>query len=172
MNDVCKLLLVEDSDDEVAFFRQAAEKTSGFAIVGRVSNGAEAMHYLDRKGKYADRERYSWPDVVVLEIRMPNGNGLEFLEWMHRRKGMPEAVIFSRSEAEEEKKRALALGATLYQHKTSEVEVIERFLHWVKKLWKLASSEKVVVKNVAVISFSASHLVVGEKAAWLMKTAA
>lgn len=141
-NNLCKLLLVEDSDDEIVFFGQAVENISGFEIVGRASNGEEAIEYLDGAGRHADRQRYPWPDVVVLEIRMPKRNGLEVLEWMQGKKGMPEAVIFSRSEVEQDKERALELGAALYQHKTAEVEVIERFLHWVKKLWELAPSEK------------------------------
>jgi DNA-binding response OmpR family regulator len=124
--------LVEDSDDEVLLFRWAAEKIPGFRIVGRAVDGEEAIKYLGGVAQYADRERYPWPDIVILEMEMPKRSGLEVLEWMQGKKGMPEVAIFSRTEGKEEKKRALELGAAVYQHKRFEVEVIERFLFWVK----------------------------------------
>lgn len=138
----CKLLLVEDSDDEVLFFRDAVAKIPGFEIVGRVSNGVEAVEYLGGMGRYGDRKRYPLPDVVILEIRMPGRGGLEVLEWMQGKEGMPEVAIFSRTENEQEKERAMALGAVVYQNKTFEVEVIERFLHWVKTWCDVKASER------------------------------
>jgi CheY-like chemotaxis protein len=135
---ICKLLLVEDSDEEVLLFRQVVESSvGGFEIVGRTASGREAVQYLDGVGRYANRATHPWPDVVVLEIRMPRQNGLEVLEWMQGKQGMPEVVIFSRSELKEEKERAFALGAALYQHKAFEAQVIERFLHWIKRLWEV-----------------------------------
>jgi CheY-like chemotaxis protein len=154
LNNVCRLLLVEDSDDEVFFFGQAVQNILGLQIVGRVTNGQEAIEYLSGKGRYADRGRYPWPDVMVLEIRVPMHNGFELLEWMKTKPHMPEVVIFSRSELEDEKKRALNLGAVLYQHKTTEVEVVERFLHWVEQLWEQDSSKRGKLTNIIVLGFS------------------
>src|SRR5687768_10678078 len=135
---VCKLLLVEDSDEEVLLFREVVEqKVAGFEVVGRAASGPEAIAYLAGLGRYANRASNPWPDVVVLEIRMPMQNGLEVLEWMQGKEAMPQVVIFSRSERKQEKDRAFALGAALYQHKAFEAQVIERFLHWVKRLWEV-----------------------------------
>ena len=138
----CKLLLVEDSDDEVLAFRGAVARIPGFEIVGRVSNGGDAVEYLGGMGRYRDRKRYPWPDVVILEIRMPGRGGLEVLEWMHGKEAMPEVAIFTRTEGEDEKTRAIELGAAVYQHKTFEIEVIERFLHWVRTSHDSKASEK------------------------------
>jgi CheY-like chemotaxis protein len=165
LGNVCRLLLVEDSDDEVLFFGQAVQNIPGVRIVGRVTNGQEAIEYLSGKGRYADQGRYPRPDIVVLEIRLPTHSGLELLKWMQGRRNMPTVVIFSRSELEEEKKQALKMGAVLYQHKTTEAEVVERFLHWVKQLWQQGPSKDDKLTNIIVLGFSAWHTGLAEQAA-------
>ena len=140
---VCKLLLVQDSDEEaVLFYRAVGGMIGEFEIVGRAACAGEAIEYLAGAGRYADRGRHPWPDVVVLEMGLPKEGGMEILKWMAEKKDMPEAVIFSRSEVEGEKRRALELGAALYQEKTSKVEVIERFLRWVKRLWEVEVKQR------------------------------
>ena len=113
-----------------------------FEIVGRVASSREAIEYLAGAGRHADRRRHPWPDVMVLEMGLPKEGGMEILKWMGGKKDMPEAVIFSRSEVEEEKRQALELGAALYQQNTSEAEIIERFLHWVKRLWEVELKQR------------------------------
>jgi CheY-like chemotaxis protein len=140
---VCKLLLVQDSDEEALHFYRAVGGMIGeFEIVGRAASGPEAIEYLAGAGRHADRGRHPWPDVVVVAMGLPKESGMAILEWMAGKKDMPEAVIFSGSAVEGDKKRALELGAALYQQKTSEVEVIERFLRWVKRLWEVEAKQR------------------------------
>ena len=45
----------------------------GFEVVATAANGKEAM----------DKTRECCPDLILLDIRMPVMDGLDFLKWLH-----------------------------------------------------------------------------------------
>jgi len=89
------------------------------------------MAYMGGTGEYADRAAYPMPDVVVLDLKMPGYDGFAVLEWMQTMPERPKVAIFSTSDRIEDKARAEQLGADLYQPKTFELEVFDRFIHFV-----------------------------------------
>jgi len=125
---------VEDTEDDVWLFRRALNRHPEIQCVGYVVNGEEAMHYLSGAGKFADRNEYPWPEVMILDLKMPRRNGFEVLEWMQGQKGMPKVVVFSSSDLPEDKERASKLGAALYQSKTYEAAEFDRFMREVLKV--------------------------------------
>lgn len=135
MDKRCKLLLVDDSEDDVWLFQRALTRHPKMQCVGRAENGEEAMHYLSGTGKFADRNEYPWPDVIILDLKMPRRNGFELLEWMRGKDGMPKVAVFSSSDLPEDRERAAKLGAALYQPKTYEAAEFDRFMQEVLELW-------------------------------------
>src|SRR5712671_1513263 len=91
------ILLAEDYDDDVALLQRAFQKVE----VGRlevVRNGDEAIEYLLGGGPYSDRERYPFPNVMLIDMKMPRRSGLEVLQWVRQRepiKGLPVIVLTS-----------------------------------------------------------------------------
>ena len=96
------VLIVDDS----AFMRRAIsllfEKDSAFYIVGIARNGAEAIEKLKRFA----------PDVVLMDVEMPEMDGIEALEWIMKERPTP-VVMLSRQTGEGTSAtiRALQLGA-------------------------------------------------------------
>ena len=78
MKQVREILLAEDSanDAELTLLALEEHKVGNRVVV--VSDGAEALEYLFRKGKYAGRTSGN-PAVVLLDLKMPKVDGLEVL---------------------------------------------------------------------------------------------
>jgi hypothetical protein len=45
-------------------------------------------------GEYNDRSMFSWPGLVVLDLKMPEFNGFDFLAWRNAR-ATQKKLIFS-----------------------------------------------------------------------------
>lgn len=62
-------------DDDPGFARAAAEMLSvrGYRVVGHASTAEEAVHECSRLH----------PDAVLLDVRLPDGNGLSLAETLH-----------------------------------------------------------------------------------------
>jgi CheY-like chemotaxis protein len=73
------ILLVEDDPRDVEMTLAALEGKQGPEKIIVVNDGAAALDYLYRRGKFADRVGPN-PDVVLLDNKMPKVNGLEVLK--------------------------------------------------------------------------------------------
>jgi len=80
---VGRILAVDDERDILLLYQEALG-TFGHEVIGAVS-GAEAMEYLEREA----------PDLVLLDLRMPDISGLEVLEWLRRRRPHVPIIVCS-----------------------------------------------------------------------------
>lgn len=113
------ILIAEDTEADVMLLRLAFQKAGIKASLQVVRDGREAISYLSGTDGYEDRKRYPWPDLVVLDLKMPVVDGFEVLAW---RKQHPElmlipVVAFSSSVFTHEIERVLQLGANAYVEK-------------------------------------------------------
>ena len=72
------------------------------------------MDYVSGTSGYEDRQHFPFPDVMLLDFRMPCVGGLEVLAWLQMR-SFPDlhVIVLSHSFAEEDMQRSLSLGAKL-----------------------------------------------------------
>jgi CheY-like chemotaxis protein len=120
----CKVLMVDDSDDDRALFSVAVEKAGqALQLLAPLANGEEAIAYLSGEGDYADRARHPYPELMVLDLKMPCKNGFDVLEWMGQQESRPAiTVVLSGSNHQCDIEQALALGASYYHVKPSELD--------------------------------------------------
>ena len=107
-----KILLVEDNDDHAHLIMGIIEATAADHTIFRVSNGEEALTYLDS----ATDSETQWPDVVMLDMKMPFLNGIETLAEIRGRKRQSDVpvVIVSTSDSANEIQSAFQSGANGY----------------------------------------------------------
>lgn len=76
------ILLVEDNpdDEELTLLAFKNNKIANLIIV--VRDGAEALEFLFKTGKYADRDLRTNPRLVLLDLKLPKVGGLDVLKKM------------------------------------------------------------------------------------------
>ncbi|MCI0538304.1 MAG: response regulator [Verrucomicrobiales bacterium] len=131
------ILLVEDSEDDV-FFAMRGFKAAGLASpILRVEDGRGAIHYLSGRGQYADRAKFPFPHLILLDIKMPFVTGFDVLQWIRERSHSPQlpVIIFTSSNQESDIERAYALGANAYLVKPNQPDDFCDLAGLIKRFW-------------------------------------
>ena len=117
MNDSSQIiLLIEDSPDDVFFLRYALQKARVSGAVHVLTDGQQALDYLQGTGKYADRVAFPLPTVVFLDLKLPLVSGFEVLAWIRDQPAFSLLPVFVLTGSAEERDRAKVreLGAKDY----------------------------------------------------------
>ena len=115
------ILLVDDDPDCRMLIRDAIEESKVSNQVFEVSNGQEALAFLNRTGRFADAPK---PGLIYLDIEMPGMGGQETLK---RVRAMPEfrdtpVVMMTGVSDEAQMLEAAANGANSYTLKPANAE--------------------------------------------------
>src|SRR5690348_5236246 len=76
------ILVVEDDENHAFFIRRAFHQAGLLNPVHFVQDGDQALAYLAGEGPYANRDEFPLPSLVLLDLKLPNTNGFEVLEWV------------------------------------------------------------------------------------------
>ena len=142
------ILLVDDSVDDTMLIRRAF-KSAGFENpLQTVPSAHIALQYLRGEGSYADRAKFPFPHLLLLDHRMPGMSGWEVLEWIRKQpvlNSLP-VIIFSGSDSPGDEKKATEMGATAYIAKpvsfTQFVDAIKRIAEfWLLSPGKLPADD-------------------------------
>lgn len=94
-----------------------------------VADGRAAQDYLLGQGDYANRKKHPWPDLLLLDLRLPLLTGLELLAWI-REQPSPlkdlRVVVLTSSTEDSDMRRTLELGAVSYLVKPPTAEMVEK----------------------------------------------
>lgn len=106
------LLLAEDDSDDVVIFQVAFRRATLPYDIYVVRDGEQAVEYLSGSGQYADRHRFPFPDLFVLDLKMPIKSGFDVLEWMrtHPICSKLRTIILTTSDDGRDIRRAAELG--------------------------------------------------------------
>ncbi|BAN35673.1 response regulator with CheY-like receiver domain and winged-helix DNA-binding domain [Sulfuricella denitrificans skB26] len=110
------ILLVEDDTNDVLLFQRAYRKCKLANPLQIVGDGEAAQDYLAGSGKYADRESYPLPALVLLDFKLPRMSGLEVLAWMRSQTSLKRVPVVALTSSRERSdvNRAYDLGINSY----------------------------------------------------------
>lgn len=116
MTTTAEILLVDDNPADLDLTIDALAQSPWQTHVSTVCDGAEAMAYLLRDGKYAEAIR---PHLVLLDLNLPRKDGRSVLLDMKSKPALRRipVVIFSSSQAAKDIERSYDLGANSYVSK-------------------------------------------------------
>ena len=131
------ILHVEDDPNDVLLVERAFKKSNWPTVVRSVIDGDQAVCYLNGEQAFTDRASHPFPDVVLLDLKMPRKSGLEFLTWMRQQaqfKRLP-VVVFTSSKHEQDINRAYDLGANSYLVKPVGFDALLETLKQLQHYW-------------------------------------
>lgn len=97
-----KVLIVEDEKPLATAYRMILEK-QGYAVVVAY-DGQEALGAV----------KADMPDLILLDMKLPKMNGLEFLRELHKTKPPKRVIVFSNQDTQSDIDEAFRLGAKRY----------------------------------------------------------
>lgn len=130
------ILQVEDDPNDVFLLQHAMKRVGVTNPVQIARDGQEAIDYLQGAGKFADRERFPLPCLVLLDLKLPYVMGLDVLRWIRSQPGLALAVLILTASAEDtDISAAYALGANAFLTKPSEASKLEDMVKAIKEFW-------------------------------------
>jgi DNA-binding response OmpR family regulator len=130
------ILHVEDDENDVLLFEHALSKARVDNPVYVASNGRQAIHYLKGEGKFADRDEFPLPWLILLDLKLPLVPGLEVLKWIrHEARLSIPVLILTSSENEVDMEAAYELCANAYLVKPNEVGKLAEVAKAIKDFW-------------------------------------
>src|SRR5580765_6435282 len=78
------LLVVDDDTDSLTLLGLAIKRLPLRVRFATVQDGEEAVAYLNGEGQYSDREKFPFPRLILLDLKMPKMDGFAFLAWLRK----------------------------------------------------------------------------------------
>jgi|SRR5437899_1320628 len=115
MNNSKVILVADDDENDVFFLRRAFAKSGLLHTIIHVSDGQKVIEYLLGEGIYADRESNPFPDLLLLDLKMPKTDGFDVLATLQSLPALDlPVVVFSTSALTMDVQMAKKLGALDY----------------------------------------------------------
>ena len=137
-----RVLLVDDEPMVCAHLRTILDDEPGgeIAVVGEAHDGAEAVEEVVRHR----------PDVVLLDLRMPEVDGLAALEHMVALEPAPTVVVLTTFDVDSYVLRALGLGASGFLLKSTSPQDLRRLVVVAAGLGDVVAVEEAVAAGEPV----------------------
>lgn len=145
-------MIAEDSEADVFFLLRAFAVSNVKNPVHVVRTGSEAMQYLAGEGKFAARDRFPLPKIVLLDLKMPTPDGFDVLEWKQTRPELQGIlwVALSNFDGIKTINEAYAAGATTFLTKPLDAKDVQHLIEGFNDYWHL--------QHDSLASYSAGRL--------------
>jgi len=131
MSDKIRVILADDHVFVRDGIKSLLENEANITVVGEATDGLEALALIDSLQ----------PDLLILDIRMPNMTGIEVVEQLRSKNNLVKIVMLSMHESEEYVLKSIQAGADGYLLKGSSKEEFLKALHTVANGGKYFSGD-------------------------------
>lgn len=136
-NETVEILLVEDSEDDSAFFVHALKASNPAAQLRIARDGVEALTLLFGAGDPADAVPIIHPKLIVLDLKLPKVSGVEVLR---RLKTNPHTrvipvVTLSSSREKRDLEECYQLGVNSYLTKPMDFDEFAEVARMIGRYW-------------------------------------
>lgn len=133
------ILVGVDNDSEVRLIRRALAQVKAGAVptVHFASDGEEVLAHLKGEPPFANRSLFPFPDLLLLDLRIPRLNGLEVLEEVRAHpllKRLP-VIVLSSSDRPKDIALAMEAGANSFLTKPASSREFMAMIRAVRDYW-------------------------------------
>lgn len=129
-----EILLVEDNMGDIRLTKEALKEGNIPNHLNTVMDGAEAIKFLFREGKYENAQR---PDIILLDLNLPKKDGKEVLAKIkadEELKSIP-VVVLTTSTSEADIHKAYDLHANCYITKPVDFNKFIEVVKSIEEFW-------------------------------------
>ena len=141
MSNAKVILVADDDENDVFFLRRAFAKSGLLHTIVHASDSQKAIEYLLGEGIYADRKSNPFPDLLLLDLKMPRTDGFDVLATLRTLPGVDlPIVVFSTSALLVDVQMAKKLGALDYVVKPADQDEMVKVALTIHERWLLGTS--------------------------------
>ncbi len=131
------ILVVEDDPVDREMIGLAFERAKVENPVVTVSDGQEALDYLNAEGRFSDRPALDVPAVIILDLNMPLMGGHEFLSLVKAKpdNALVPIVVLTTSQFDQDLIQSYGLGANSCITKPGDFEQLVEIARAIGSYW-------------------------------------
>jgi DNA-binding NarL/FixJ family response regulator len=107
-----RIFIADDSELLRVRLVKMLSEIEGIEIIGQAQNSLDAIESIEKLN----------PHVVILDIRMPQGDGIKVLKAIKKKLQFPKIIIFTNYPYPQYRKKYMDAGADFFFDKSSEFE--------------------------------------------------
>lgn len=118
------LLVIEDAREHAILVRVAARRALPGLDVRVAGDGREGIAYLAGTPPFQDRRSHPTPDLIILDLIMPEIDGFAVLEWLNEKRAAekPPVVVLTASPDPMAEERSMSMGAQAFYRKPDDLD--------------------------------------------------
>lgn len=130
------ILMADDDPEDRMLMKEALEESKFPHSVHFVSDGAELLDYLCRRGRFGVEKTFR-PDLIILDLNMPGMDGLEALADIKADAGLKKipVIMFTTSVAVHDITKAYDLGVNSFICKPSGFDKLVEVVREIGNYW-------------------------------------
>jgi CheY-like chemotaxis protein len=130
------ILQVEDDPNDIFFLQHAMDSAGVANPIHVASDGQQAIDYLKGAGKFADRNQFPLPCLILLDLKLPYVMGLDVLKWIRQQPDMNIIVVMLTASGQDaDIATAYRLGANAFLTKPSEAGKLTDMVKAIRDFW-------------------------------------
>lgn len=131
------ILIADDDAEDRMLVKDALEENRLTNAIMFVENGEELIDYLHNRGRFADREKFPTPGLILLDLNMPKKDGREALKEIKADEHLRviPVVVLTTSKAEEDILRTYDLGVSSFITKPVTFAALVDVMKTLTKYW-------------------------------------